>query len=180
MALLYSAGLLEGADASEFEAMLRTGDEECISELRAWEEIEVELALALPESRPRPHVRERLMAQVSGTVEPPPGMHIVRASEQGWSATPYPGVTSKLLYYDRSTHMFTSLLRMQPGASYPPHRHSACEQCLVIEGEVRFGDLVLHAGDYERAEAGSGHGLIESDTGCLLLLVASSRDEILA
>src|SRR5262249_39534142 len=113
-------------------------------------------------------------------VQPPAaGMHVLRHDEGKWRRTPFPGVTVKTLYLDKETAMATNLLRMEPGASYPPHRHTAVEQCLVLEGDIRQGNTVLRAGDYSRNEASSDHGRLHTEGGCLLLLISSVKDELL-
>lgn len=111
---------------------------------------------------------------------PEPGMHVIREGEGRWRPTPFRGVTSKTLYFDRETEMATNLLRMEPGATYPAHHHSAVEQCMVLEGDVRLDDVVMKAGDYSRNDAGSDHREISTIHGCLLLLVSSMKDELLA
>ncbi len=76
--------------------------------------------------------------------------------------------------------MATSLLRLEPGAQYSPHRHTALEQCLVISGDVRLGrNLHIFAGDYEKAFARTGHEFLTSDTGCDLLVISCLEDEIM-
>lgn len=39
----------------------------------------------------------------------------------GWRTTGLPGIDFKPLYQDKKSGMFTRLLRMEPGARYPPH-----------------------------------------------------------
>jgi mannose-6-phosphate isomerase-like protein (cupin superfamily) len=109
------------------------------------------------------------------------GMHIVRAGEGRWRSTPFAGVTSKKLWTDPSSHSITWLLRMEPGAVYPAHRHTASEQCLVLEGDVGFGDEVeLQAGDFEASPPGTVHRSLQTKGGCLLLIVANPHDEVFA
>ena len=50
------------------------------------------------------------------------------------------GVAFKLLYTDRERGTFTTLVRMDAGASIPAHRHLGVEQCLVIDGDLAIGD----------------------------------------
>jgi anti-sigma factor ChrR (cupin superfamily) len=129
---------------------------------------------------PRSVLREKLLARVRPPIAQfAPGIFVARASESGWRKTKFAGVSFKELYVDPATQMATSLLRLAPGARYPAHRHTAVEQCLVLEGDVELGALRLSAGDYEWAEASTTHGTIRSDTGCLLLIMASKHDEFL-
>ena len=63
-----------------------------------------------------------------------------------------PKVELKLLREDAFSRSF--LLRLHPGAVLPPHEHPLEEECYCLEGEVRFGDLVVRAGDYHLAPPG--------------------------
>ena len=186
LALLYSSGGLLPQERDELEARLAAGDTALASEIRAFEETAAQLALALPfEPGPRPELKERLLQRIrsersGGFVELYKGVHVLRSGAGEWRTSEFPGISYKLLHYDRSTAMLTQLVRMEPGALYPSHRHSAVEQCMVLEGEVRIGDLKLQAGDYERADPDTTHGRMTTDSGCLLLIVASQHDELLA
>lgn len=181
LAASYSLGALDPDEARAFEERLRADSGLASEEVRAFQETAARLALALPPVRPSPAVREKLLARIQpASSEPMPGIHVLRASEEGWRQTAFPGVSYKQLYVDKATDMATSLLRIGPGATYPGHRHAEVEQCLVLEGDLRIGELVLHAGDYERAQAATTHPLIESRQGCLLLIIASRHDELLA
>lgn len=180
LALLFSIGALNPDEERAFREHLDKGDRNLTAEWRAVEETVGQAALALPPVAPRPVLREKLLARVRPPVTQfAPGIFVARASESGWRRTKSPGVTFKELYVDPKTQMATSLLRLAPGARYPAHRHTAVEQCLVLEGEVELGDLRLSAGDYEWAEASTTHDLIRSETGCLLLIMSSKHDEFL-
>jgi quercetin dioxygenase-like cupin family protein len=50
----------------------------------------------------------------------------------------------------------------------------------VLEGDVGFGDLRLTAGDFEAAPPGTRHEVLRTESGCLLLIIASPGDEIFA
>lgn len=60
------------------------------------------------------------------------------------------------------------LARFEPGARVPGHPHASHEECLMVEGELFLGDLLLREGEFQSAPAGSRHGDLVSDTGCLL------------
>ena len=39
---------------------------------------------------------------------------------------------------DPPRNLVTLLIRARPGARYPSHRHSTCEECYVISGSVEY------------------------------------------
>ncbi len=61
-------------------------------------------------------------------------------------------------------------MRFAPGASVARHMHRADEECVVLEGSVRIGDLLLHAGDFHLGREGSEHPLATTDTGAVFYL----------
>jgi anti-sigma factor ChrR (cupin superfamily) len=112
--------------------------------------------------------------------QPLPGMFVIRESQQVWRRTAYPGVEVKILFSDPETRNITSLLKLQPGAKYPAHHHAGVEQCLMLEGSARLGQLVLERGDFGFACAGTNHTVVESDGGCLMMLISNQNDEVFA
>lgn len=42
-------------------------------------------------------------------------------------------------------------VRFAAGASVPDHGHALNEDCLMLQGEMFFGDILLRAGDYQVA-----------------------------
>jgi len=167
-ALLYSLGLLDPEMASGFQQHLQTGCAVCRSELREFREAAAQTVYALPEAAPHPRVREKLLSQVSGSQTK---RTVLRSHEGEWKATPFPGVASKLLFFDRETGMTTSLVRMAAGSVFPSHNHAGPEHSYVLEGDVRFEDHTLQPGDYEVALPSSAHTSITTSQGCLLLIV---------
>ncbi len=177
VAALYSLGALPEPEAREFEEHLSGGCQVCRQELAAFEAAAAGLPFGLAEAQPPDGLRDRLLRRIE---QSDPSFKVVRRSEGKWTDTPFPGVSFKTLHFDPETAMFTSLLRLLPGASYPAHRHTAAEECLVLEGDARLDDIVLGPGDYNRNEAFTKHRRVSSEGGCLLLIIASSRDELLA
>lgn len=176
-ASLYSLGLLDPDEARRFEAHLNACPV-CKAELRACNEVLADVALSAPAVRPHARVKEELLRRtLTPTVTP---AALVRAGEGEWQTTPFPGVEVKQLFIDPATQNVTSLLRLGPGAVYPPHRHAGFEHCYVIEGEVASSDHTLFAGDYEVNAPNSDHSTITSTHGCLLLLIHNQRDRLLA
>lgn len=181
--VLHAFALLEPAERDDVEMHLRSCGE-CAAELAGYSEVLAGIAESGALSHPRDEVRAALLTKIStppaqGVEQPLPGMFVLREDAAPWRRTPFPGVTFKLLYVDPETRMTTSLLRLDAGAMYPPHRHTAVEQCLVLEGEVRLGRIALKGGDFEYALDGTCHGAITTERGCTLLIVASPDDELL-
>lgn len=105
---------------------------------------------------------------------------IQRKQEGQWEETGVTGVEVKRLFVDQSRNYVTMLVRMHPGSSYPGHRHGGFEECYVLQGDLSVGDTVLRAGDYQRAAGGSIHGEQSTQNGCVLFIVSSQYDELLA
>ncbi len=115
---------------------------------------------------------------VHATASSCPGVSLVLASEfEGWCDSEVEGVHFKLLKEDGARGYATALVRMDPGSSYPPHRHGGAEECLVLSGDLTFGGHQLGAGDYQVADKGSVHPVQATKGGCLLLIVSSLDDE---
>jgi len=177
VALLYSMGLLEPEMASGFQQHLESGCAVCESELRGFNEAAAQLAYSLPEAEPHPRVRQELLDRVHRKGS---RAAIFRAHEGQWQASPFAGVSLKQLFVDPTTGNVTSLVRMTPGAVYPPHRHAGLEHCYVLGGDLIFHDHTLHPGDYEVAAAASDHSSVTTKNGCLLLIITNERDQLLA
>ena len=89
-----------------------------------------------------------------------------------------PGVTMKVLHEAGDTLSY--LLRLQPGASLPPHRHPQDEECLVLEGEMHIGELVIGAGGYHLGRRGVLHDQLSSPGGALIFLRGAAPEAALA
>lgn len=186
LAVLYASGGLSQPERDDFERILASGDPAATLEVQQLQQIAEKLASTAPEPRPRRHVKDRLMAAVAkqkhrppGFSEPLPGIFVQKAGEGRWLETGYEGCTYQLLHLEKQTRVATTILKLKPGARYPAHRHTVLEQCLVLSGDARLGDLQVFAGDYEKALPGTEHGVISSDTGCELLIISSLDDEIM-
>lgn len=196
LAALYALGALDGEEAGVFERHLREGCGACAEELRDYESVAAQLA---PPVEPPPSARAKLLARVAreprdgggggGEGARAPGRQgpsqfvgpteflVVRGGEGEWVETADAGVSVKLLFVDKERDTVTTLVRLQPGARITSHRHLGVEQCLVLEGDVLSGGLVLHAGDFNCAMKGSVHDEIYSERGALLLLVSPDSYE---
>ena len=90
---------------------------------------------------------------------------LVRDEEAGWPEFA-PGIRRRVLWTDGGQAAL--LYRADPGASVPNHGHGHDEECLMVQGELFLDDVLLQAGDYQLAPAGTGHRVTETDTGVVL------------
>lgn len=89
------------------------------------------------------------------------------ASDAGWK--PFgPGVAIKVLHEQGGVMSY--LLRLDPGAELPPHRHPIDEECVVLEGEVCVGALRIGAGGYHCGRQDVLHDRLHSPGGALVFL----------
>jgi quercetin dioxygenase-like cupin family protein len=129
--------------------------------------------------RPSAELWERLAQRIGGEAA---GVAMLPAPapspEPGW-ADVAPGISCKLLSTDTQTNHVNMLVRLAPGAAYPPHRHAGIEELYLLDGELIVDDKTLHPGDYLRSNVGTVDRLVWSGTGCTCVLMTSSRDVIL-
>lgn len=81
-----------------------------------------------------------------------------------------PKMEFKLLQEDRDAGIQSYLLRLQAGFTYEAHEHYVDEECLVIEGDISFGDHHLQAGDFHFAPAGVPHPMAHTKNGAVLFI----------
>jgi anti-sigma factor ChrR (cupin superfamily) len=126
--------------------------------------------------RPTESLWERLARRIAvetgrAPVLPPPQPR----SEPDWEEAA-PGLTYQMLAADTEKDRVSLLVRLAPGAHYPPHRHAGVEELYLLHGELWIDDKKLYPGDYNRAEAGTGDQRVWSETGCTCVLLTSTRD----
>lgn len=159
------------------------------ADLAAFEETAARLVFSAPLQQPRGTLRQQLLQRIaepetkpkliSGFTEPIPGFHVLKSGDGKWRQHDAPGIQYKVLSFDPASDAITTLVRMEPGAKYPRHRHSREEQCWVVEGDVRQIDnsISMRAGDFFRAMPGTDHDSITTDDGCLLIIIGAANDE---
>jgi anti-sigma factor ChrR (cupin superfamily) len=185
-AALYALGALSQHEARAFDEHLAEGCETCEAELRDFETVVAGLAFGAPEATPPATTRDKLMARLAAETSPAASTSqddasqplTVRVDEGRWYEL-CEGVHFKQLFADPTRNTVTTLLKLQPGARMPMHRHRGIEECYVIEGDVRTNNLNLTKGDYTCAMEGSIHHPISTVNGALLLIVAPESYEVL-
>lgn len=124
------------------------------------------LFAALRPVAPPPGLEDKVRARIAAA---PNTFITVRADAGHWHELT-PGVRVKVLTVDSSANTHSLLVAMDAGASMPPHNHATAEECLVLEGEVALGDIVVRAGDFHCAPAGVPHGRVFSAHGVLMFV----------
>lgn len=80
---------------------------------------------------------------------------------------PYgPGIVRRVLWTDGPQAAY--LIRGDAGAGAPAHGHGHDEECLLLQGDMFLGDILLGEGDYQLAPRGCRHGEHYTDHGVLL------------
>ena len=126
--------------------------------------------------RPTASLQARLalrIAEESGKQPVPPPAR--QWSEPEWEQVA-PGIECKLLATDTERHRISMLVRLAPGASYPPHTHAGIEELHLLNGELWIDERKLIPGDYNYGAPGTGDEHVWSETGCTCVLVTSTKD----
>ena len=75
-----------------------------------------------------------------------------------------------MLYQNEAAGEMTVLLKWEPGAVLPFHKHPEIEQSWVLEGSFYDHDGICRAGEFVWRQPGSLHET-KSDEGCVLLAI---------
>lgn len=85
------------------------------------------------------------------------------------------GVAIKVLR--ENAGLLSYLLRLEPGAVLPPHRHPHDEECVVLEGRLQVGSKIeIGPGGYHLAHGGALHATISSASGATIFLRGAVPD----
>jgi anti-sigma factor ChrR (cupin superfamily) len=174
--VLYVLQALPASETSEMEAHLAECSE-CSRQIEALRPV-VDSFVAWPKAvlRPTAPLWERLARQIAEETD----VMAPTALEDGWKEPEWkeagPGLWYQLLSKDSHTDRVTMLVRLDPGAEYPPHVHAGLEELHLLDGELWIDDRKLHPGDYNRAEAGACDTRVWSETGCTCVLITSHHD----
>lgn len=182
-AALYALGALDAEEAQVFARHVE-GCVVCAAEVESFAAAVGDLGYMAspvpPDRAVRVKVLDRIVASDrfrDGATFEMDGLRFVRANELGWTATDLPGVSLKRLALDLQAGRATHLVRIEPGGSYPPHRHAGVEEVYLLEGDLLLSGVLMHPGDYCRAEAGTVHDGLYSSNGCVFVVTSCITDE---
>jgi len=171
-AAAYAFDGMADADRTAYEAHLQECGV-CAAEVDALRAVMAELALSAPGVTPPADLRARVLARATRGPAA-----LIRRAASDWQPSGLPGVSFRRLLRDAANDRQTVLVRLLPGAVYPVHTHGGTEECFVLGGDVRDGELRMTEGDYSRYEGGTRHGPLSTDDGCVLLISSSLSDVI--
>lgn len=190
-AALYLSGALTDDERRAVEAEIASGDGPLARAVTELDAVTSTLAHLVDPIAPRAETRDAVLDAVDLDTNssqqvwrgwkdtPTDELFTLAADAGGWEPTGVEGIEVRRLFVDRPANRMTAMFRMAPGAEYVPHVHDGAEECYVLQGDLHVGDVVLRAGDYQRAPAGSTHGVQWTENGCVLLISSSLSDEVI-
>jgi len=114
-------------------------------------------------------VGSRLMKRIA---EDSTSHHIAIPAAGGSWRNFLPGIDRKVLH--ERDGVMSYLLKFAPGAVLPAHRHPQDEECVVLEGTLRIGELVLGPGGFHMVRQGVLDADSTTDEGCVIYLRGAS------
>jgi quercetin dioxygenase-like cupin family protein len=85
------------------------------------------------------------------------GSVYVKPQDMEWISTQLDKVSIKVLYENKELGESTVLLKLEPGAVIPFHKHPELEQALVLEGSMYDHDGICRKGEYVWRKPNSFH-----------------------
>lgn len=172
----YALHSLPADEAIALEAHL-TACAECRRELKSFQPV-IDSLVGWPTDilRPTPQLWGRLAQRIADETGAKP--FLPRTSsyrEPAWEEVAS-GIFCKILASDAERSRVTMLVHLEPYIDYPPHSHAGVEELHLLEGELWIDERKLSAGDYNRAEPGTGDKRVWSETGCTWVLITSPAD----
>jgi len=118
-----------------------------------------------------------LFARITGTLgvnQPLAGIHLTRSTDGTWQDF-CEGIQIKTLWRSTKSGRHVFLVRIQPGAILPEHRHAGDEECMVLEGDMVVNGVSFGPGDFQVAFASTVHPVITSRGGCTCMISVQLR-----
>jgi quercetin dioxygenase-like cupin family protein len=175
----YTLQVLTTAEATEIQAHIATCSD-CQREVESLRPV-LDRFVSWPADvlRPPASLQTRLALHIAEeTGEQPVMPSTPQWSEPEWEQVAS-GIECKLLATDTASDRVSMLVRLAPGASYPPHTHAGVEELHLLDGELWIDERKLFPGEYNYGAPGAGDERVWSETGCTCVLVTSTRDVLI-
>jgi anti-sigma factor ChrR (cupin superfamily) len=127
--------------------------------------------------RPAPSLWDRLATRIAAEAETPVLPAAPTCADSEWEDVAS-GISCKILSTDDVHDRVSMLVRLAPGAAYPSHTHAGVEELHLLAGELWIDNRRLLPGDYNRAEPETADRRVWNRTGCLCVLITSTRDRL--
>jgi hypothetical protein len=176
---LHALRALPASEIPVVEAQI-SGCAECRQQIEALGPI-MESFISWPTDVLRPSVPlwRRIAQRIAEETGEPPLSPLSQIPTKPEWEEPAPGISCQLLATDTEKERVSMLVRLAPGAEYPPHRHAGAEELYLLHGELMIDAKKLYPGDYIRSEAGSVDRRIWTEAGCTCVLITSTSDVVL-
>jgi anti-sigma factor ChrR (cupin superfamily) len=171
LVLADSVGALDADERVELKARLAELSAEDLTRVAHLYEVTTAIAASAAPATPPAYLRQRVLAATRT-----PTRYTVWGAANDWFETGLPGIRAKVLAVDKVRSLATLLIRAEPGAVYPTHKHHGPEECFVVTGSIVIDGHILRAGDFHHADEDSEHGEITTTEGAEVLLVGAIAD----
>jgi anti-sigma factor ChrR (cupin superfamily) len=166
IAAAYALGLSRGAARKEIESRL-SAEPALREKAEFWQQQLAVLELAAPQEAPPNELFNKIVQSIGANEPELAGTFTRRAGTGIWTEMA-PGVTCTVLFEDQVAQRRSILIRALPGATFELHAHErGYEECIVLAGDLVYGDLELGPGDYHVAMMGTSHPFARTVSGCL-------------
>tara|TARA_B110000908_G_C10267543_1_gene465938 strand:+ start:7360 stop:8007 length:648 start_codon:yes stop_codon:yes gene_type:complete len=118
-------------------------------------------------------LKAKILKQAEESSSHDGGVKLIREQNQEWINLPVKGVKWLELSARKQDGFVMSMIEVQPGTGFPAHDHHGVEMAYILEGDLQADGVLLTAGDFFRADAGTHHGAHLSPSGCRALIVTS-------
>ena len=187
LALTAALDLLDEIGLEELQSALREHPVEMQTAIDSYRDSAGELALAAEPLAPPPALKKKVLAGIDRLIQSEnravifeaPGIKALHPEAIDWNRTPLPGISIKTLRDAAEDENRTLLVKMEPGTTYPTHRHKQREELFLIEGDLSLEGKTMGPGDYCFAEPESAHQTIKTASGAVFLVMHSKSDEFL-
>lgn len=98
------------------------------------------------------------------------GSTYLRPQDMEWKPTQFEKTWIKVLYEDKAKGEMTCMIKLEPGAHVPFHKHPELEQALVLEGSMYDHDGICRAGEFVWRKPDSFHEN-HTDEGAIIFAV---------
>ena len=164
----YALGTLSGKDRQAFEEEMRR-DRGTRESAAAWEDRLDALAHSDETEPPPDHLFAAIEAQLDAPIPLADASLTIRADDDLWQPV-RAGLDKKHLFRDEAKGVESFILRYAPGTRVSAHLHTSVEECFLLEGDLKLGEVELAPGDFHVAMPGTEHASGESVGGALLLV----------